>query len=69
MGNIYINMDKQTKEKKKSELVSQLEARIAFLQTQIDNLTKERDAEINKIKEEMETLVLQSDALINFKIK
>lgn len=62
-------MDKQQKEQKKSELTRDLEARINALQIKINNLTKERDAEIERVKQEMEVLVLQSDALINFKIK
>lgn len=62
-------MDKQKKEEKKKKLTSELEARIAFLQTQLENVTKEKNAEIDRITEEMETLILQSDALINFKIK
>lgn len=62
-------MDKIQKEQKKGEITRDLEARIASLQTKISNITKEKDAEIERVKEEMETLVLQSDALINFKIK
>lgn len=62
-------MNKQEKEQKKSELTRGLEARIAALQTQITNLTTEYNAEIKKRQDEMEILVLQSDALINFKIK
>lgn len=62
-------MDKTQKEEKKKKLTSELEARIAFLQAQLENLTKEKNAEIDRITEEMETLILQSDALINFKIK
>lgn len=62
-------MDKQQKEQKKSELTRDLEARINALQIKINNITKEKDAEIERVKQEMETLVLQSDALINFKIK
>lgn len=62
-------MDKQQKEQKKSELTRDLEARINALQIKINNITKERDAEIERVKQEMEVLILQSDALINFKIK
>lgn len=62
-------MDKTQKEQKKSELTRDLEARINALQIKIDNITKEKDAEIERVKQEMEALILQSDALINFKIK
>lgn len=62
-------MNKEQKEEKKKKLTSELESRIAFLQSQIDNITKEKDTEIKKIMEEMEVLILQSDALTNFKIK
>lgn len=62
-------MNKEKREEKKKKLTGELEARIAFLQSQLENVTKEKNAEIDRITEEMETLILQSDALINFKIK
>ena len=62
-------MDKQQKEKRKSELTQQLDERIVFLQSQIDSKTREFNTEVQKLQEEIEVLTMQSSALNTFKIK
>lgn len=62
-------MNKQEKEQKRDKMTGENQARINFLQSQIDNLTLEFNAQIAKLQEEIDILSLQNDALTNFKIK
>lgn len=57
------------KEEKRDKLTSDFTVRINFLQKEIQNLTLEKDIEIKKRQDEIDTLTLQSEALTNFKIK
>jgi hypothetical protein len=62
-------MNKQEKEEKKLQLTSEVEAKVAFLQSQIDQLILDCNVEVKKRQDEIDALTIQVDALKEFKIK
>lgn len=62
-------MNKQEKENLKTKISNETQNRIDFLQSKIDSLTAEYNKDLKKFQDEIDSLTLQKDALIDFKIK
>jgi len=61
-------MDKDKKEQIKTKLVSESDARIEFLNSQIQQLTNEYNVRIQSLQDEIDTLTIKSSALKAYKI-